>query len=273
MDGISRLRKLGIRGRRGGFPAHGVLFPAKRPASPAKRHTGPKDGRAARGFRPRAVRRSSPFPVRRHRFCLPRFPAGSGCFCFRPGVRFPGRFLRAVVQPFDRVQVSENRAIPNFRSGAALAALVVQSGTPSVRLVFASLPLGFSLVSGLAVRLVFASLPLGPAQLRTAFRRRRLRSRSTTRSRPPVPLVCCSFRSWFVSRSFVWFRLFSSAHFVSFVRSVHFRSFPVRFVCFVLSLILVFACSRTGLLLYFRVYYTLSRAKTKCIFCRKTCVF
>lgn len=103
----------------------------------------------------------------------------------------------------------------------------------SVRLAFASLPLGFSLVSGLAVRLAFASLPLGPAQLRTAFRRRRLRSRSTTRSRPPVPLVCCSFRSWFVSRSFVWFRLFSSAHFVSFVRllvrSVQFRSFSLCF--------------------------------------------
>ena len=85
----------------------------------------------------------------------------------------------------------------------------------------------------LSVRLVFASLPLGPAQLRTAFRRRRLRSRSTTRSRPPVPLVCCSFRSWFVSRSFVWFRPFSSARSVSFVRllvrSVQFRSFSLCF--------------------------------------------
>ncbi len=172
-------------------------------------------------------------------------------------------------RPFDRVQVSENRAAPalSFR----LRSRGYHAFSParlSVRLAFASLMLGFNLVSGLAVRLAVASLPLGPVQLRTAFRRRRLRSRSTSRSRPPVPLVCCLFRSWFVSRSFVWFvwfRPFGSAQFrstclvcpldcpscsVLFI----FSSFRFGFAGFVLSLIFVFACSRTGLFNIFLAY-------------------
>ncbi len=172
-------------------------------------------------------------------------------------------------RPFDRVQVSENRAAPelSFR----LRSRGCRAFSParlSVSLAFASLMLGFNLVSGLAVRFAFASLPFGPVQLQTAFRRRRLRSRSTSRSRPPVPLVCCLFRSWFVSRSFVWFvwfRPFGSAQFrstclvcpldcpscsVLFI----FSSFRFGFAGFVLSLIFVFACSRTGLFNIFLAY-------------------
>jgi hypothetical protein len=157
--------------------------------------------------------------------CLPRFPAfvpvasvSVPVFGSRAGLSGP-----SVQQPFDRVQVSENRAAPelSFRlrsrgchafSPACLSVSLAFASLPlgpglvsglAVRLALASLPLGPGLVSGLAIRLALASLPLGPAQLRTAFRRRRLRSRSTSRSRPPVLLVCCSFRSWFVSRSFV----------------------------------------------------------------------
>ena len=148
--------------------------------------------------------------------CLPRSPA----IVPVASVSVPGFGSRAglsgpVFRPFDQVQVSENRAFPElafrsrFRGFRPFRPPSLPSASPSPR---------------------SCSVPV---QIRTAFRLCRLSSRSTTRSRPPVPLVCCSFCSWFVSRSFVWFRSFSSAQLVSSFRSsirpVQFRSFQFRF--------------------------------------------
>ena len=91
------------------------------------------------------------------------------------------------------------------------------------------------------------------------------RSGFTTRFRPPVPLVCCSFRSWFVSR----FR---------FVRSVRFQFVSIsscrlfRFVRFEL-IFLCCACSHAFYLIISRVYYTRDSINFKWIFYRKTCSF
>lgn len=78
-----------------------------------------------------------------------------------------------------------------------------------------------------------ARLPPSSDSVRMAVFPRRPFSRSTTRSRPPVPFVCCSFRSWFVSP----FRfVFSSARFqlvqFPFVQFV-FRSVQLVRFCFV----------------------------------------
>ena len=205
--------------------------------------------------------------------CLPRSPAfvpfasvpprGSV-----PGPGSPGRCSGPSIG-FKSVKIMLS---PNLRSGAAFAAFVRSVRPVAVRLAVASLPLGSNVVSGFSPsaspspRFRSAS-----TQFRTALRRRRLSSRFTTRFRPPVPLVCCSFRSWFVSRSSVLVPLvqFSSNHLVrSLVHSVRFRSFSFRF-----ELISLCAPVRVRVLYISRVYYTLKQAKTKCIFCRKTCAF
>ena len=167
--------------------------------------------------------------------CLPRSPA----IVPVASVSVPGFGSRAglsgpVFRPFDQVQVSENRAFPElafrgrFRGFRPFRPPSLPSASPSPR--FRSVPTRLPVPPSASPSPRSCSVPV---QIRTAFRLCRLSSRSTTRSRPPVPLVCCSFCSWFVSRSFVWFRSFSSAQFVSsfrsLIRPVRFRSFQFRF--------------------------------------------
>ena len=168
----------------------------------------------------------------------------------------------------------------SFRSGAACAAVV-----RSVRHPFR-----------------FRSPPPCPASARARFRSndrmfRRSGSRFTTRFRPPVPLVCCSFRSWFVSQvrlcsisvrfpfgfrsTLVRFLFSRSVRFCSIsvhsawpcLHPVRSSSVPFRFglsvcACFVFAL-----CVHVFNFIYSRVYYTRKRPIFKCIFCRKSCVF
>ena len=191
-------------------------------------------------------------------FFLLRFPAVvSGCFS-GPGFGSRSGVLRAACRPpFERVQVSENRVCLRDCSGAVRRP-VRPASHPS------ALPRS-------------ASAKPGPGS--SGCSRRRPGFRFTTRFRPPVPLVCCSFRSWFVSRFVFSSFQFSSDSLASacsarFFCSVQSRSFPFvlpfRSVClrFVRSeLILCVLRPLTGDLLYIsRVYYTLIPPKIKCIF-------
>ena len=187
-------------GRRGGVPAQRKRTSRPPGHPPRRRSPFPSVSSSSSSFVSRG------FPL------VPVASVSVPVFGSRAGLSGP------LFRPFDRVQVSENRAAPelSFR----LRSRGCHAFSPA----------------RLSVRLAFASLLLGPGQRRTASRHRRLRSRSTSRSRPPVLLVCCSFRSWFVSRSFVWFRpsvQLNSVQPVSFVRSfvhsVPLCSFSVRF--------------------------------------------
>ena len=98
-------------------PGHGD---APKMRTCAKRHAGHEP------------RRRSPFPSvssSSSSFCLLRFPAVVPVASSAPGfgsrVRFSGPSFQ---RPFDRVQVSENRARPELCSGAACAAFVHPSG-------------------------------------------------------------------------------------------------------------------------------------------------
>ena len=115
-------------------------------------------------------------------FCLLRFPAVVPFAYSAPGFGSRSRFSEPFARLFDQVQVSENRFGLSLRSGAAPAAFV-RSGRPRIH-----------------------SPPPCPAPAPAEFRSSsdgRISAvrdhRFTIRFRPPVPLVCCSFRSWFVS--------------------------------------------------------------------------
>ena len=205
----------------------------------------------------RQPRRSSPFPPvssSSSSFCLLRFPA-----VFRSLLRLRGSVPEAASPNRLRGSSIEFKSVKNVSVclnpvQAPLARL------PSFR------PASFPSVSAL-LRPASAEFSSSSDGRPSAVRGPRL----TTRSRPPVPLVCCSFRSWFVSR-FGLFVRFCSTLFVSvqlrpapscsasscpfpsvlpFVASV---LYPVRF----LSLFLVF-CPLTGdLFIYFsRILYTI----------------
>ena len=126
-----------------------------------------------------------------------------------PGAASPGRLFNSPSIGFKSVKIMLGLS---SCSGAAPAASVVPAGFVSVR----------------------SALPC-PGACRVRFKFgwpafRRPRSRSTTRSRPPVPLVCCSFRSWFVSQvRFVV--LFCSVQFSS-IRLALFVSVSFSFVSF-----------------------------------------
>ena len=147
--------------------------------------------------------------------CLLRFPAVVPFASSAPGFGSRSRFSGPPArQPFDQVQVSENHVRPELMFRRR-----VRGFRRSVRLRFRPPPP------------CPAPAPPGSVQVRMAAFRRPF-FRSTTRYRPPVPLVRCSFRSWFVSQ----------------VR------FVVRFssVCFGLVRSVLFASVRFGLVLLFR---------------------
>ena len=134
-----------------------------------------------------------------------------------PGAASPGRLFNSPSIGFKSVKIMFGLSLC---SGAAPAASVVPSGFVFTRL-----------------RPALSRRPPSSVQVRMAgFRRPR--SRSTTRSWPPVPLVCCSFRSWFVSqvRFVVPFNsaCFSSVRLALFA-SARFPSFQSRFVVLFLS--------------------------------------
>ena len=226
--------------------------------SPAERRAADKDRCAARGFPPGAVRRFRPISVRRHRLPPAVSRVRSVCFRSAPGFGSRAGLSGPLFRPFDRVQVSENHAFPElafrrrFRGIRPFSPACRPSASPSPRFRSAS------------------------TQFRTAIRRRRLSSRFTTRFRPPVPLVCCSFRSWFVSqvRFIVPFNsaCFSSVRLALFA-SARFPSFQSRFVILFLSSFSRVVPAHRRFIYISRVYYTLLGVIFKCIFYQKTCSF
>ena len=194
-----------------------------------------------------AARASAPAPFAvsvRFQFvvivCLLRFPAVVPV-AVPPGDRLPGPLLRRSVQPPSIKFKSKNHVQAELSFSAALR----RSSVPSGFLSASALPSPGSRQ---------ARIKFGWPVFRRPF------FRFTTRSWPPVPLVCCSFRSWSVSQ--VRF-VFSSARFglpcsVLFSSScssllVSVRS-SVSFVCFVLSSFHAL-CPLTGDLFYIILAY------------------
>lgn len=218
-----------------GVSAHGVLFPAERP-----------DGGTAFGGRENAHRgdqgiRLAPFAVSvRFQFvvivCLLRFPAVVPVASSVRG-SVPVLLLGAAFrQPFDRVQVSENPFGLSFRSGAAERRSCLPSGFFRLR----------PALSGSRRDQVQFGRP--------AFRRPFFRF--TTRSGPPVPLVCCSSGSWSVSRFVlcsVQLALFRSFRLVLFIHVCPVR-FSVSSIRFVLSSFYAL-CPLTGDFIYIILAY------------------
>ena len=225
---------------------------SRRPASSGatgRRGNPAQDGHTSRsaGCTPRL---RSPFPSvssSSSSFCLLRFPevvpVTSSARGSAPGPASPNRSCGSSIK-FKSVKIMFGLS---SSSGAAHAASV-----RSVRRSFRHPPCP-------------ARLRPGSVQARSASGSRRPFFRSTNRSRPPVPLVCCSFRSWFAFQ--VCFVVqFSSVQFVLFrvgsIRWVQFVS--CVFLSVQVSLIssgfeLIFLCSPVGCacyLYYSRVYYT-----------------
>ena len=148
----------------------------------------------------RTPRRRSPSPSvssSSSSFLSPAVSRGcSGCF-FSPGFGSRTCFSEPLTRLFDQVQVSENHVQPEFLFRRRLR------GFDSIR------PASILPPPPCPTR-----LPPSSDQVRKAVSRRPF-SRSTTRSRPPVPLVFCSFRSWSESQ-------------VRFVVPFKFRSFSFR---------------------------------------------
>ena len=128
--------------------------------------------------------------------------------------------------------------------------------------------------------------PSGSRQARIKFGgtiARRPFFRFTTRSGPPVPLVCCSFRSWSVSRFVLCSVLFSSTRFDSFCFVLFSSScssllvsvrFSVLFVCVVLSSFRAL-CPLTGGLFYIILAYIIHywHRNSNVFFIRKHVIF
>ena len=139
----------------------------------------------------------------------PAFPPGSG-FGFRLSVRLVPASLPLGSGVGFRLSVRLAPAL-RFRSASVLV-----SGFPSASplpCVSARLRLWFP---AFRPPRPCPAFPLGFGSFGRLHQRCRLRSRFTTRLRPPVPLVCCSFGSWFVSRSLPCSFQVGRARFVSF---------------------------------------------------------
>ena len=234
-------------------------------AAAVSRHTASCFQRSARTSRrpvtarpqAEAVRASAPAPfavsVRFQFVVIVLSPAVSrGCsVCFFGSVfGFRSHFSEPLARLFDRVQVSENH----------------------VRFELAFRCRTYGLRPAFSVR--FRPARPAPAKLRSSSDGRDFRRpffRFTTPVRPPVPLVCCSLRSWFVSFfgsicCSVQFSSvqFSSSCFVLFCPSCSTLLVSVRFsvssIRFVLSSSYAL-CPLTGVLfiLFSRILYTISR--------------